>query len=172
MSDVLVLWTFLHVLLSVVGIASGTVVALGFLRGRHFEFLTSLFLAATLATSLTGFLFPFDRLMPSHVVGVASIVVLAGAYATRSGTARRVRRIFVACATAALYLNMVVLVAQAFMKIPALRALAPTQMEWPLLFSQGILLFAFVGLTAGCMRREGMRAGAKKKKGSADAPVR
>ena len=157
MSDGLVLFTFFHVLVSVVGIASGAVVVLGFLYRRRLESLITLFLAATLGTSLTGFLFPFDRLMPSQVVGAISIGVLAGAYAARNRSSPGARRAFVACAatTRGSYLNMLVLVAQAFMKLPALREIAPTQTELPFLVAQAVLLVVFIGLGVGCVRRAG-----------------
>ncbi len=157
MSDGLVLFTFLHVLVSVVGITSGAVMVLGFLYRRRLESLITLFLGATLATSLTGFLFPFDRLMPSHVVGVLSVGVLVSAYATRHQSSLRAQRTFLACAFTALYLNMFVLVAQAFMKIPALRTLAPTQTELPFLVAQAVLLLVFIWLTVVCIRRVGRR---------------
>jgi hypothetical protein len=155
MSDGLVLFTFLHVLVSVVGIASGAVVVVGFLYRRRWESLITLFLAATLATSLTGFLFPFDRLMPSHVVGALSVGVLAWAYAIRGRSSLRARRTFVACALTALYLNVFVLVAQAFMKIPALQAIAPTQTELPFLVTQAVVLIMFIWLGVSSVRGVG-----------------
>src|SRR2546429_4824398 len=71
-------YTLVHVLLSLVGIASGLVVVFGLLTGKRLDGWTALFLAATVATSLTGFAFPFDHLLPSHKVGIISLAVLAG----------------------------------------------------------------------------------------------
>ena len=51
-------FTFVHVLLSLVGIASGLLVVYGMLRGKRFVGATALFLVTTVLTSVTGFLFP------------------------------------------------------------------------------------------------------------------
>jgi hypothetical protein len=76
-------YTFVHVLLSLVGIVPRFVVVFGLLALRGSDGWTALFLASTVATSLTGFGFPFHRLMPSHIVGVISLVVLAVAIVAR-----------------------------------------------------------------------------------------
>jgi MFS family permease len=79
---------------------------------------------------------------------VLSLILLAGAVAAYYGfrLAGAWRWIFVACAVAALYLNVFVLVAQGFMKIPALHALAPTGSEPPFAIVQGIVLLIFIAL--------------------------
>jgi hypothetical protein len=59
-----------------VGIVSGFVVAFGLLTSKRLEGWTALFLATTVATSVTGFLFPFQRFLPSHGVGIVSLLVL------------------------------------------------------------------------------------------------
>src|SRR4029453_2110513 len=90
-------FTFLHVLLSLIGIASGLVVTFGWVTGRRLEGWTALFLATTVATSVTGFGFPFDHLLPSHKVGIVSLVALALAILARYplGLAGPWRRVFV-----------------------------------------------------------------------------
>ncbi|MDQ1387825.1 MAG: hypothetical protein QOF56_1279, partial [Acidobacteriaceae bacterium] len=103
---------------------------------------TKLFLWTTVATSATGFLFPFHRLLPSHLVGLVSLIVLA--IATRAHS--RWRKTYVITAVIALYLNVFVLVAQLFMKVPALKALAPTQSEPPFQIAQLIVLVLFLVL--------------------------
>jgi uncharacterized membrane protein SirB2 len=139
-------FTLVHVLISLVGIGSGILVVYGLLAGKRFDGATAIFLLTTALTSVTGFLFPFERLLPSHVLGVISLVVLAVAifarYAQHMGGAWR--RIYVVCAVLALYLNVFVLVAQAFMKVPALHALAPTQKEPPFLVAQLVVLAIFI----------------------------
>ena len=65
-------FTFVHVLISLVGIGSGFVVLFGLLAGKRLNGWTALFLATTVATSVTGFGFPFDHLLPSHKVGIIS----------------------------------------------------------------------------------------------------
>ncbi len=141
-------FTFVHVLLSLVGIGSGFVVVFGLLTGKRLEGWTALFLATTVATSVTGFLFPFDHLLPSHKVGIISLVVLAVAILARYAfhLTGAWRRIYVISATVALYLNVFVFIVQAFEKVPALRAMAPTQKEPPFLVAQLVVLTLFVVL--------------------------
>jgi hypothetical protein len=120
----------------------------GLITAKRLEGWTALFLATTVATSVTGFGFPFEHLLPSHIVGVISLVVLAIAIAGRYAFQLRGawRHVYVVCAVLALYLNVFVAVVQAFLKVPALRALAPKQTEPPFVVSQGILFAAFVVL--------------------------
>jgi len=142
-------YTFVHVLISLVGIGSGLVVLFGLLFRKRLDGWTALFLAFTLATSVTGFGFPFDHLLPSHKAGIISLAVLAVAMLARYvfKLAGVWRWIYVICAGIALYLNIFVLIVQAFLKIPALNALAPTQSEPPFLFTQLAVLVLFVALT-------------------------
>lgn len=141
-------FTFVHVLLSLIGIGSGFVVLLGLLAGKRLDGWTGLFLATTVATSVTGFGFPFDHLLPSHMVGIISLLVLALAIGARYPLrlAGAWRRIYVISAVIALYLNSFVGVVQAFQKVPALRALAPTQAEPPFAIAQGVVLVLFIAL--------------------------
>ena len=137
--------TLFHVILSLIGIGSGLLVLLGMLGSNRQEFLTAIFLATTLATSLTGFLFPFTGLLPSHVVSIISVIVLAGAIYARysAGLAGQWRWIYAAAALLALYFNILVLIIQAFQKIPSLATLAPTQSEPPFVVTQVVVLIAF-----------------------------
>ncbi len=141
-------FTVIHVLISFVGIFSGFVVVYGFLARKPSEKWTAIFLATTVATSVTGFGFPFERLLPSHIVGIISLVILAPAiYARyRRHLAGRWRTVYVIGAVISLYLNVFVLVVQAFLKTPALKALAPTQTEPPFKIAQGIVFAIFVTL--------------------------
>jgi hypothetical protein len=141
-------FTSVHVLLSLVGIISGLMVAVGLVKSEARGGWTALFLASTIATSVTGFFFPFDRFLPSHWVGVLSLILLAAAVLGRYvyGLAGAWRWIYVATAMAALYFNVFVLVVQVFQKFPALHALAPTQSEPPFAITQGIVLLLFVAL--------------------------
>ena len=144
--------TFIHVLLSLIGIVSGFVVLAGMFDSRRQESWTALFLITTVATSVTGFLFPFTKLLPSHIFGIISLVVLAIALAARYSFRLKDswRWIYVVTALFALYLNVFVLVAQAFLKVPPLKALAPTGSEPPFLVAQAIVLafFVYVGTRA------------------------
>src|SRR5437868_12226033 len=120
-------FTIVHVLISLVGIASGLVVVFGLLTGKKLDGWTALFLATTVATSVTGFAFPFDHLLPSHKVGIISLVVLAVAILARYAfhLSGAWRRIYVITAVAALYFNVFVGVVQSFLKVPALHSLGP-----------------------------------------------
>ncbi|MDR3388101.1 MAG: hypothetical protein P4L92_13715 [Rudaea sp.] len=148
-------FTFVHVALSLIGILAGFVVVFGLLTSRRLVGWTLLFLAATVATSVTGFGFPFDHLLPSHIVGIISLIVLAFAilalYVFR--LARAWRWIYVLTAVLALYLNVFVLIVQAFLKVPALHALAPTQNESPFAIAQGAALVAFIILGSIAVKR-------------------
>jgi hypothetical protein len=76
-------FTSVHVVLSLVGILSGFVVLFGLLGGKRLDGWTALFLASTVATNVTGFLFPVDHFLPSHAVGIISLVILAVAILAR-----------------------------------------------------------------------------------------
>ena len=141
-------FTFVHVLLSLVGIASGLLVVYGMLRGKRFDGATVIFLVTTALTSLTGFLFPVEHILPSHIFGIISLVALAIAVPARYllHMAGAWRPIYVLSAVLALYLNVFVLVAQIFMKVPAAHALAPTGKEPPFLITQVVVLAIFIVL--------------------------
>ena len=148
-------FTTLHVVISLIAIASGLFVLAGMLRARGLPGWTALFLLTTILTSVTGFMFPIGGLTPGIVVGLISIVVLAVAlaalYLKRLGGAWR--WIYVVTALVALYLNVFVLIVQSFQKVPALQKLAPTQSEPPFLIAQGVVLFAFLVLGTQAARK-------------------
>ena len=147
--------TSFHVVISLIGIAAGLVVMFGWLNDRRLGGWTAVFLATTVLTSATGFVFTFKRLLPAHFIGALSLVLLAIAiYAWYvRGLAGRWRPIYVVSAAVALHLNVFVGVVQAFMKIPVLNALAPTQTEPPFLATQLVVLLLFVALTVAAVRR-------------------
>src|SRR3954471_7594579 len=127
----LAVFTLFHTIISIVGILSRLVVLLAMLAGRLKSRFTPLFLWTTVATSVTGFTFPFHKFLPSHGVGTLSLLVLAitipALYTFHlSGGWRRV---YIVGATIALYFNVFVLVVQAFLKVPSLHKLAPTGSE-------------------------------------------
>lgn len=148
-------YTLVHVLISLIGIGSGLVVLAGLLTDRRLDQWTVVFLTTTVATSVTGFGFPVDHVMPSHIIGSISLVVLAIAIAARYAfhLAGAWRWIYVVGAVMALYLNVFVLVVQGFLKIPALNALAPTQSEPPFAAVQLIVLAAFIGLAVPAVKK-------------------
>jgi hypothetical protein len=146
MSTYLMLFTLVHVLISLVAIASGFVVMYELLRSRGSRGWTAFFLATTVLTSVTGFGFPFVHVTPGHVLGVLSLIALSLAlYALYSQKlVGRWRTVYVVTALIAQYFNVFVLIVQSFQKLPALRALAPTQTEWPFALVQGATLLGFV----------------------------
>ncbi len=142
-------FTIVHVVISLIGIASGLVVVFGLLVAKRLNRWTALFLVSTVATSVTGFFFPFHGVTPAIVVGVISLVVLAVAILARYARhlAGAWRWIYVVTVMIALYLNVFVLIVQLFQKVPALKALAPTQSEPPFAVTQLVVLALFVVLT-------------------------
>src|SRR5260370_25363112 len=125
--------TFVHVLLSLIGILAGLVVMFGLLASKALKSWTAVFIWTTVATSVTGFFFPFHRFLPSHAIGIISLLVLAVAIYALYGMhlAGSWRRIYAITAMIALSLHVFVLIAQLFDKLPAPRPLAPTQTEPP-----------------------------------------
>jgi hypothetical protein len=148
-------FTLLHVLLSLAGIGSGFIVVFGLIGGQRLNGWTTVFLITTILTSATGFLFPVQHLMPSHVLGFLSLAVLTFAIAARYAFqfAGAWRWVYVVSTALALYFNCFVAVVQAFEKVPALKALAPTQKEPPFLVAQLALLGLFAWMTILAARR-------------------
>jgi len=139
-------YTLIHVVISLIGIVSGLIVLFGMFGGKLLDGITALFLATTALTSLTGFGFPFEHVTPGIILGILSVVVLAIAVLARYSfrMAGKWRTIYVVTAVIALYFNCFVLIAQSFLKIPALHALAPKGNEPPFAIAQGILLVLFI----------------------------
>ena len=137
-----------HVVLSLIGILAGFVVMAGMISAKPCRGWTALFLATTLATSVTGFLFPYNGFTPALGTGIVSMAVLAVALFALYG--RRLagawRGTYVINAVLALYLNFFVLIVQLFLRVPALKTLAPTQKEPPFAIAQGAALGMFVVL--------------------------
>jgi hypothetical protein len=150
-------FTLAHVVISLIGIVAGLIVMFGMLASDRKPGLTAIFLLTTILTSATGFLFPFTQLLPSHMVGILSLLLLAIAcialYAM--GLAGPWRWIYVVTALLSLYFNVFVLVIQSFLKIPALTAVAPGNPPSGPVFAvvQGIVLVFFVLMIIGAWRR-------------------
>ena len=150
-------FTILHVIISLIGIVAGIVVMFGMLGSNRMPGLTAIFLLFTILTSVTGFMFPFDKLLPSHMVGILSLVLLTIAcfalYGTRLSGAWR--WIYALTALISLYLNVFVLVIQSFQKVPALSAVAPGIPPTGPVFAivQGIVLVFFAIMIIGAIRR-------------------
>lgn len=143
-----IVFTLVHVLLSVIGIVAGLVVVGAFMSGKRFSSWDAIFLVTTILTNVTGFLFPFVVLMPSHILGGLSLVALAIALVALYGKhlTGGWRGVYVVTAVVALYFNVFVLIAQLFHRIPAMIALAPQQKEPPFAVTQLVVLVIFVVL--------------------------
>ena len=148
-------FTLFHVIISLIAIVAGIIVMFGMIESKRMSFLTAIFLLFTIATSATGFLFPFTDLLPSHKVGILSLVLLAiavlalYAFKLRGGF----RWIYAITALLSLYLNVFVLIIQSFLKVDTLKALAPTQTELAFLIVQGATMVVFVIFIYGAVRR-------------------
>ena len=150
-------FVLVHVIISLIGIGAGFIVMSGMLGSNRMPGLTALFLLLTILTSATGFLFPFDQLLPSHMIGILSLVLLAIACVALYGVklSGAWRWIYVLTAMVSLYLNVFVLVVQGFLKVGPLHALAPSVPPSgpPFAILQGILLVFFVIVMIGAVRR-------------------
>jgi hypothetical protein len=148
-------FTLLHVILSLIGIASGLVAILAMTRSRLLPGWTLVFLLMTILTSVTGYFFPVDKILPSHIVGAISLAVLAVAVVAlyRYNATSKRRWIYAVSAVISLYLNVFVLVVQGFLKIAPLKALAPTQSEPPFVIAQGVAFLAFIVIGYFAVRR-------------------
>jgi hypothetical protein len=153
-------FVLVHVIISLIAIVAGLLVMFGMLGSRRPGGLTAIFLLLTILTSATGLLIPplvSDKLLPSHIIGALSLVLLLIAcialYAIKLSGAWR--WIYVLTALLALYFNCFVLVIQSFLKIPALTAIAPGNPPSGPVFAvvQGVVLVFFVLMIIGAIRR-------------------
>lgn len=150
-------FTTLHVIISLIAIVSGIIVMFGLLGSKRMPGLTAIFLLFTILTSATGFLFPSEKLLPSHMIGILSLVLLAIACIALYGMklSGAWRWIYVLTAVVSLYLNVFVLIIQSFLKLGPLHALAPSvpPSEPPFAVVQGIVLLFFIIVIIGAVRR-------------------
>lgn len=161
----LALLTLVHVMISVLAIGAGFAAIGGLLEGRVRALSTWLFLGSTALTCITGFVFPINGFTPALGVGIVALVVLLPTcYALVLGKLMgRWRVVYVVGAITLVYLNFIVLVAQMFLKVPAMQELAPTQREAPFAIVQLLVFASFVVL--------GIRANARFKSPNS-APAR
>jgi hypothetical protein len=151
----LVQFTYLHVFMSLIGIGAGIFIIFGLLTSRRLSILTALFLITTAGTSATGFLYPFNGMTPGIVLGILSMIALILAivalYVCKLVGAWRATYIVSVCV--AFYFNFFVLVAQAFDKVPALHAIAPSQKSPGFGITQLAVLLIFILLTARAVKK-------------------
>src|SRR6201991_1503991 len=149
-----------HVIISLIGILAGFIVMAGMAASRQLPGWTALFLLLTILTSATGFLIPplvSEKLLPSHMIGALSLLLLAIACFALYGQklSGSWRWIYVLTALLAQYFNVFVLVIQSFLKVGPLHALAPSvpPSEPPFAIAQGIVLVFFIIFIIGAIRR-------------------
>jgi hypothetical protein len=149
------IFTFVHVGLSLIGILSGFIVLYGLLTANRMDGWMPTFLVTTVATSVTGFGFPFHGFTPAIGVGILSLVALVATIAARYAfrLAGFWRSVYVVGSVVALYFNVFVLVVQAFAKIAALHALAPNGSEPPFAIAQGVVLVFYIVVGILAVRR-------------------
>ena len=160
---ILHIYTIIHTLISLVAIFTGFVVLFGLLAANRLDGWTKWFLVTAVATTVTGFFFPFHGITPAIKLGIISSVVLVVTIYARYGKhfAGAWRRIYAVGAVLTLYFNVFVGIVQSFEKIPALQALAPTQTEPPFKLTQLVALGLFIvlGILAAIrFRPEAIRA--------------
>jgi hypothetical protein len=139
-------FTLLHVIITLIAIGSGLIAVGGMFASNRLPGTSALFLLTTVVTSLTGFLFPIHGFTPALGVGIISCVILAialFAYYSKHLMGEW-RWIYVITAVTALYFNVFVLIAQSFVKVAALSALAPTQSDPPFVITQIAVLAVFI----------------------------
>jgi hypothetical protein len=148
-------YTQSHVIISILGIVSGLIVLAALLTGRLLTLVNGLFLLTTVLTSAGGYLFPFTHVLPSHIIGAISLLLLAVAIYALYGAhlAGGWRKTYVITAMTALYLNVFVLVFQLFLKVPAIHALAPTQSEPPFAIAQITVMIIFIVLIVFAVKK-------------------
>lgn len=141
-------FTLFHTALSLVQLVSGIIVVIALVGSRNGGPWLWVYLVSAIATSVTGFGFPVDKFLPSHAFGIISLVLLLLVILARYTfhLARAWRWIYTVGLVITVYLDAFVAIVQAFLKIPALHALAPTGSEPPFAIAQAVLLIIFVGL--------------------------
>lgn len=142
--------TIIHVALSLVGLVAGLIALIGFYFGRFYRLWTATFLITTIATCLTGFLFPFNGITPGIVIGIISLIVLAAAILAYR---RRWTRTFVVACAIAEFFNVLVFIVQSFQKISVLHLYAPNGHEPIIAITQALALVFFIVLATLDIRR-------------------
>ena len=149
------LYTNVHVIISLIGIVAGFIALFEMMANKPLGFWNQTFLWTTIATSVTGFFFPFGGVTPGIIVGILSLIVLAVALLALYGQHLRGawRWTYVLTAAIGLWFNVFVLIVQSFQKIGFLQALAPTQSEPPFMLAQGVALILTAALGALAARK-------------------
>jgi len=139
---ILLIYTIIHTVISLIAIFTGIAVLFGMLAGKRLDGWTKWFLITAIATTITGFFFPFHGFTPAIGLGIISLPFLALTIFARYSKhlTGAWRWIYVIGALICLYFNLFVLVVQLFEKVPALHTMAPTQTESPFKLTQVCVL--------------------------------
>lgn len=153
-------FTLIHVIISLLALVAGLALLFAWRGGKAQPGLATATLVLLLATSITGFMFPFIKFLPSHAFGILSLILLAGTLVARwsQRLAGRWLTVYGATLAIAVYLDAFVALVQALQKIPALNALAPSDKSPGFMITQGLLLVVFVLLGRSAVR--GLRGSA------------
>jgi D-alanyl-lipoteichoic acid acyltransferase DltB (MBOAT superfamily) len=153
--DFLFDFTILHVLISLVALVSRVGQTIAFTQGNDPYSTRLVFLVATAANLLTGFLFPFHGVTPAIVIGALNTVILVGTIvaSARQNRSRLWAVSYVIGSLALLYFNCLVFIVQSFQKVPSLHAMAPVGNEPPVIVSQGVLFLVAIAAGYLCLRR-------------------
>ncbi len=110
-----------HTILSLIAIGTGGCVILAMSKGGRPGYCTLAFLISMIATDVTGFFLPAPKLLPSHIFGILSLVMIVIALAANYAFhfAGAWRAIYAVTMGIAIYLNFFVLVTQLFLKVGA-----------------------------------------------------
>ena len=152
MSTSLAVLLYLHTAISLVAIGAGLVVTAHLLSARVSRFWTDLFLVTAIATSVTGYFFPFSGVTPAQIVGAVALATLAMVLLARHQfrLAGAWRWIYAIGVVTSLYFLLFVLVVQLFRHIPVLQ---PFDGQAPFQVAQLLVLLAIVGAGMGAVRR-------------------
>jgi hypothetical protein len=153
-------FTLIHVALSLIGIAAGFVVIWGFLTAKRLDVWTVIFLAATILTSISGFLFPIERFTPGHAIGILSLIALGIVVTARypKRLVGRWRATYVVTAMISQYFNFAVLIIQLFQKIAPLHSLgSPAE---PVVQLVVLALFIVAGVASVIQFRPSLKSNA------------
>ncbi|MGZ3408927.1 MAG: hypothetical protein ACXWJW_05110 [Xanthobacteraceae bacterium] len=155
-------FTILHVVISLVQLVSGLVVVWGLTISRSNSAWTAIYLVSAVLTCITGFMFPVTGFLPSHAVGILSLILLALAIIALYGKhlVGAWRWVYAISIVISVYFSAFVTVVQSFLKVPSLHALAPTGSGPPFSITQGVVLFLFVVAGIGAVRRFHPQVGA------------
>ena len=136
-----------HTALSLLALVSGLVVVGGLLVARDLNAWTAIYLASAVATTVTGFGFPGGLGIP-HYIGSGMLLILLIALLARYAfrLAGPWRPTYAVSAVLGVWALVFFTIGEAFLRAPALKALAPTLTELPFALAQIAALALFVVL--------------------------